>query len=183
VPEDLFLGLRFYNGRLVDEQHYYPFGLTIKDGGQNSTGLHNAYQFQGNALQGELKLNLYDFNFRQYDQTIGRFMSVDPLADFYGQEQFSPHHFRGNNPANIVDPLGLGETTLMGFVLTHTGIYKEYLLDDFGVKATRIDRLNDPLYFLDGAGSAGYNPSSVTNTSGAQGSSGGALVSRIVKTI
>ena len=96
--------IHFYKGRVLQEQHYYPYGLSIKAG--ETTGEKNHYKFEGNEKLDELGLQLYDFNARQYDPQIGRFWSVDPLAD-YGQERFSPYHFTFNNPANFADPSGL----------------------------------------------------------------------------
>lgn len=94
-------------GRLLQEQHYYPHGLEI-DAGYAGPSLKSNYLFEGNKLQGELGLEWSDFNARQYDQQIGRFTSVDPLAD-NDQELFTPYHFVSNDPANFVDPLGMME--------------------------------------------------------------------------
>lgn len=96
--------ITYYKGQLLEEQHYYPFGLTIKEGQNNP--VPNKFLFQGNVMQDELKMNLYDFNFRQYDQQIGRFTGVDLLAD-NGQESWNPYHFCNNDPANFTDPTGL----------------------------------------------------------------------------
>jgi RHS repeat-associated protein len=67
---------------IIDETHYYPFGL--KHEGyvalQEST---NKYKFQGQERQDELGLNWDSFKYRNYDMAIGRFMSVDPLAEKY----------------------------------------------------------------------------------------------------
>lgn len=95
-----------YEGVLLEEQHYYPHGLVIESGGQGTVSPLNKYLFQGNKLDEDLDLYINNFNFRQYDAQIGRFMSVDPLAD-NGQESLSPFHFCYNDPANMIDPLGL----------------------------------------------------------------------------
>jgi uncharacterized protein RhaS with RHS repeats len=59
-----------------------------------------------------------DFQNRQYDPQIGRFLSVDPLADD-DQEEWSPYAAMGNNPAMMVDPLGLkGEDMQVGLGAT-----------------------------------------------------------------
>jgi|GEM_PF-2259243 len=96
-----------YQGTLIQEQHYYPHGLVI-DAGQNASYKpENKFLFEGNEKQDELGLHLYDFNARQYDQQLGRFTAIDPLADKNGQEMLSPYHFVGNDPANYTDPSGL----------------------------------------------------------------------------
>lgn len=96
-----------YFGELLEEQHYYPHGLVIEAGGQTTTPLVNKYLFEGNKMQSENGLELYDFHARQYDPQLGRFWSADPAADAMGQEIFNPYHFCNNDPANLVDPLGL----------------------------------------------------------------------------
>ncbi len=101
--------ITMYRGRLLEEQHYYPFGLAVKDGGQNNTPLPNKFLFETNEAHDELGMNLYDFNARQYDAQIGRFSSLDPMADGMGQESLSPYHFCRNDPANHTDPFGLGD--------------------------------------------------------------------------
>lgn len=102
------LHITYYRGRLIQEQHYYPFGLPINPV-TSSGSLPIKNQFEGNQTNKELGLNQADFNFRQYDYQIGKFTSIDPLAGAYNQEALSPYHFVGNNPANFVDPMGLGK--------------------------------------------------------------------------
>jgi len=38
----------------------------------------------------------YDYGFRIYNPSIGKFLSVDPLAREYAY--YSPYHFAGNTP-------------------------------------------------------------------------------------
>ena len=48
------------------------------------------------------KKRLYYFNARYYDQTIGRFINVDPI-----QDGLNWYVYANNNPLNRVDPTGL----------------------------------------------------------------------------
>ena len=73
---------------IIEESHYYPFGM--KHSGYNSSiNLANGnseaqkYKFQEQERQEELGLNWDSFKWRNYDYAIGRFMSVDPLAEKY----------------------------------------------------------------------------------------------------
>lgn len=87
-------------GKLIQEQHYYPFGLTINMG-ESGTALKNKFKYQGKELMDEIKLNLYDFTARQYDPQIGRFWGIDPASQYP-----SGYTGMGNNPANMIDPTG-----------------------------------------------------------------------------
>jgi RHS repeat-associated protein len=44
----------------------------------------NSYLYNGKELNEELGLNWLSFGFREYDPAIGRFPSVDPIADEFG---------------------------------------------------------------------------------------------------
>jgi RHS repeat-associated protein len=92
--------LTFKRGLLLEEQHYYPHGLTISGGTNNP--LANRYLYQGKQLQMEAGLDLYDFHARQYDPQIGRFWGVDPADQFP-----SGYTGMGNDPASMVDPTGM----------------------------------------------------------------------------
>lgn len=98
-----------------EEQHYYPHGMVIEGAQQGGAGIpENQYLFQGNKLQKELDLFVNNFNFRQYDAQIGRFMAIDPLATSGGQDMLNPYQFCFNDPGNVVDPSGL-----LGYSIFH----------------------------------------------------------------
>jgi RHS repeat-associated protein len=107
-------------GPLLEETHYYPFGLTmagisskaLNTGGNDpSCGCPNKKGFNGNEIQNKeftdgSGLEVYDFNARTYDQQIGRFIQIDPLTDEGDQEKLSTYHFSNNNPIRYNDPDG-----------------------------------------------------------------------------
>lgn len=66
--------------------------------------LANTHKFTGKELDSETGLGLYYFGARYYDPAIGRWLSVDPMADKY--PFLSPYNYVANNPLNIIDPDG-----------------------------------------------------------------------------
>ena len=52
---------------------------------------------------------LYDNGYRQYDPTIGRYLTPDPMGTVDG---LNPYLYVGNNPLNKVDPYGLYQTDM-----------------------------------------------------------------------
>ncbi|AMC09918.1 hypothetical protein Lupro_00995 [Lutibacter profundi] len=80
---------------IVEENNYYPFGLKHKGYNNVVNGTENMYKtFQGQEINEELGLNWLSFKWRNHDPAIGRFMSVDPLAEQYSY-QF-PYNFAEN---------------------------------------------------------------------------------------
>ncbi len=102
-------------GPILEETHYYPFGLTMagisSQAAKGTDYAENKKGFNGNELQSKEFSDLsglawYDFNARTYDPQTGRFMQIDPLADEGEQESLSPYHFSENNPIRYNDPDG-----------------------------------------------------------------------------
>ncbi len=57
-------------------------------------------------------LDLYDFEARQQDAKLGRFNSIDPLAEkYYG---ISPYAYCGGDPVNCIDPTGMDTLNITG---------------------------------------------------------------------
>ena len=98
--------LRYSRGNLKEEAHYYPHGLPIAGMGSAAAGFKdNRRKYQSNEYIRSVGLNWMDFNNRQYDPQIGRFLSVDPMAA--STINLSPYVGMNNNPVSIVDPWGL----------------------------------------------------------------------------
>jgi RHS repeat-associated protein len=100
------LMVRMTTGKLKEEAHYYPYGLPISTMGSAAAGfIPNRNKYQNNEYNKELGLNWMDFHNRQYDPQIGRFLSIDPMAE--STANLSPYTGMNNNPVTIMDPLGL----------------------------------------------------------------------------
>nr|WP_320059444.1 RHS repeat-associated core domain-containing protein [uncultured Bacteroides sp.] len=63
------------------------------------------YKYNGKELDTERGLNLYDYSARLMDPALGRFSTVDPLAEKY--YSWSPYHYGANNPIITTDPTGM----------------------------------------------------------------------------
>jgi RHS repeat-associated protein len=77
---------------------YAPFGDPKTSSGNDES----AYQFTQKEL--DSNTGLYYFGARYYDPSIGRFISVDPLAE--ENTAWSPYSYSKNNPLNRIDPDG-----------------------------------------------------------------------------
>src|SRR5690554_2975712 len=90
---------------ILDENHYYPFGLKHEvyvsadkkefdlligggiDGGIGEVALKEVlkteylYKYNGKEFQDELGLGLYDYGWRNYDPAIARWVVADPLLN------------------------------------------------------------------------------------------------------
>ena len=84
------------SGTVSETNHYYPFGGVFA-----STGNVQPYKYNGKELDTKCGLNWYDYGARHYDAVLGRWHSVDPLAEKMGA--WSPYAYCFNNPVKFVD--------------------------------------------------------------------------------
>ncbi len=94
------------SGGLLEENHYYPFGMLNEGLSQSdNTDPINNYKFNGKELQNELSLHWLDYGKRFYDPVIGRWHNVDLVSELFFAN--SPYLYCINNPLKYVDVNGL----------------------------------------------------------------------------
>jgi RHS repeat-associated protein len=93
---------------VLQEQAYYPFGMTLAENAQTVASPPDLYQYNGKELQADFGLNWLDYGARMYDASIGRWNGVDAMGEEY--KLWSSFHFSGNNPIRFVDLNGMSYT-------------------------------------------------------------------------
>ncbi|WP_299464622.1 RHS repeat-associated core domain-containing protein [uncultured Microscilla sp.] len=88
---------------IVQENHYYPFGMGLS--GIEKVGKPNhKYLYNGKEKQEAFGLNWLSYGQREYDPAIGRFNRVDRFAEnYYG---FSSYQYGANDPIKHIDVNG-----------------------------------------------------------------------------
>jgi len=92
------------SGTVIQKNHFYPFGMAFAEGTKAEQG-KQPYKFGDKELDDTHGLNLYDYSARYYESALGRFTTMDPLAEKY--YSWSPYHMAGNNSILNIDPFGM----------------------------------------------------------------------------
>ena len=100
------------DGTVEETNHYYSFG------GLFASTTVQPYKYNGKEYDTKKGLNWYDYGARMYDPVLGRFTTVDPLAEKYYST--SPYTYCGNNPVGFSDLDGC-----MKVIYNADGTYKE----------------------------------------------------------
>lgn len=75
---------------------------------ETTRGNAQPYKYNGKELDEMHGLNLYDYSARYYESAIGRFTTVDPMAEKY--YSISPYVYCNNNLLRFIDPTGMSYT-------------------------------------------------------------------------
>ncbi|MBC6992551.1 RHS repeat-associated core domain-containing protein, partial [Lewinella lacunae] len=88
---------------VLQENHYYPFGMEMQGGWLAEPGVEQRYGYNGKELNEEV--GWHDYGARWYDAAVGRWASVDPLAETISS--YSTYSYTYNNPISFIDPTGM----------------------------------------------------------------------------
>ena len=136
--DNLFIA--HYQGSLLEEFHYYPFGMCfevskspmlVKSAAvKYNSQLQDHEEFE-DANGNVYGLEDYNFAFRNYDAQIGRWLQPDPLM-----QHPSPYLAMSNNPVSFTDPTGLWDGTIInsqGKIINQSGSHTDgYYVLDYG---------------------------------------------------
>ena len=102
------------NDSIVQINHYYPYGALFAE---STNGDVQRFKYNGKELDRKFGLDWYDHGARHNDAAIGRWHSMDPMAEkYYG---ISPYAYCGGDPVNFGDYSGKDATvTITGSDIT-----------------------------------------------------------------
>jgi RHS repeat-associated protein len=112
-------------GPILEETHYYPFGLTMAGISHKGLAFGNPEnkdeKFQGQPFDDDLGVIWYGFSWRNHDAQTGRFIQIDPLSEKYVYN--STYAFSENKVTTHVELEGLEAVPTVGARNAATGHY------------------------------------------------------------
>ena len=95
-------------GTATQINHYYPFGGLF---GESTGNTGQRYKYNGKEFDRTHGLDWYDYGARHMTPDVGRFTTIDPMAEKY--YSISPYAYCANNPVNAIETEGKDITFLI----------------------------------------------------------------------
>ncbi len=102
-------------GAKVQALTYFPYGATRTNNSTATPAIDVAYKYTGQEF--DASTGLYDYGARQYDASLGRFLSPDTLVpDPENPQSLNRYSYVRNNPFRYSDPTGQMELDGVGCI-------------------------------------------------------------------
>ena len=139
------------SGPFNQRTQYYPSGLPWAYNSDDNPGFQTR-KYNGKEFIEMHGYDTYDYGARGLQAALGRFTSVDPLAEKY--YSISPYAYCAGNPVNRIDPDGRKITNSNGYVLSNRTLMEQ--LAKFDMMVSRISGLDRNSYSFNLTGGDRY---------------------------
>jgi len=149
------------DGTVIQKSHYYPFGMAFAEGAVSEQG-KQPYKYNGKELDTMHGLNMYDYSARYYEPAVGRFTTVDPLAEkFYS---WSLYVYTFNNPLRFTDPTGMEPNDgILGFLSSLGNKIEKFFLGNTSNPPSNLQGADKAIYQLQEIEQGGARAQSASN--------------------
>ncbi|MEM1318665.1 MAG: RHS repeat-associated core domain-containing protein [Bacteroidota bacterium] len=102
---------------ITQENHYYPYGMKMDGPWSPTINVEHPYQYNGIDFESALSLDVNIAKYRTLDPSIGRWWSVDPMAESFAT--MTPYNSMGCNPVSFKDPDGDAFVSILTTMAVH----------------------------------------------------------------
>ncbi|MDX2676807.1 polymorphic toxin-type HINT domain-containing protein [Streptomyces sp. NY05-11A] len=104
----------------ISQRRFDPFGV---ERGEKLGPWPGEKGYVGGTI--DASTGLTHLGAREYDATIGKFISVDPIIDYTRPQQINGYAYADNSPVTLSDPSGLESCYPYAYCSAYSGTYKK----------------------------------------------------------